>query len=948
MRTLDYLKISNIMDSVQPKLDQRVFKDEEPRSSIQSFIQKIYYRAFEKHFGIPAAGLINLYMTGSLTTYQYSDTSDCDIGVFPNYDEIHKRLGLDPTQARKELVSMSIGNLDGTFLPGGSHPLQFFVMPDGATPEETYKHGVRSGYSLGSHEWVNPPEKDRVHDVQVEFPEMYRRAEAMAQKMRDMLDHDPDKARELWRQIHTKRRLDEEAGLGDFSEGNITYKYLLYEGLFDRIRKELGEYIAAVEEPTGWRPAMPPQVLDRFLQAHECPWCHGNLLAEDDKLYCPSCGSEFQKTAMGLRGDITNELTFTQDLDHAVDGRANKLYAWYQGKVVGRLSWMNGEIIAVRVEQDYRRMGVATAMLHEAEQIEGSPIRHSPDLSEDGQNWAIHVDPDHMEYTSKTAEDDYSILSPDAPDDGVVNFLVGQIRGMQGNVEKVRSFFVNFSTLFTPEKRSQLVDEAYEIYKQQKAQGDAQAEELRQQFQNRPQPIEVRWAYYNGRVIVEKDPDNGKIHYDMIREFGLDEDVLDNDNGNDDGWGVELHQDNAEGLYLGYADYYPETGQVEITDGSYDYGDKDLTTNVEGAVTNAIRAEMSKTSAYTYPSDTFFYRGSYMYKDGKIYYGGLTHPEIIGKVFGEDFWEDATLYNELVHETVFGNIGQDSEGTYGADFNTYEARTDHRAINDAKIKLSSVFPGIQFYDKLRIAFDNNSWSEDIKTASVSMKVIYDFQQDHIILGTMAQAQKLPDTKIIGEYDGTNVKLYQTSTQWLNANYFRRLWSFSFPKRRLDNVYLDSDGEVKHIPSRDPKKSGASQVFKVGDVAYDSAFVYLGTPYNKLLFEPGVFEHRDLLERFARSLVKEDFDPDNPHQQYWEDIMDSLAGVPMIYGHIGMEQDADVKHDPERNPLHYYKVYSDFIQNAKLDPRLMDKALFELRETYPNIQEYQGIDTWWSG
>jgi hypothetical protein len=943
-------------------------------------------------------------MTGSLTTYQYSDTSDCDIGVFPNYDEIHKRLGLDPTQARKELVSMSIGNLDGTFLPGGSHPLQFFVMPDGATPEETYKHGVRSGYSLGSHEWVNPPEKDRVHDVQVEFPEMYRRAEAMAQKMRDMLDHDPDKARELWRQIHTKRRLDEEAGLGDFSEGNITYKYLLHEGLFDRIRKELGEYIAAVEEPTGWRPAMPPQVLDRFLQAHECPWCHGNLLDEEGKLYCPSCGSEFQKTAMAERtGDPELDKLIEGFISqiasrwqHERDNNATQARSWQEWisdpGICGEMSsWFHDWLFQSGIP-DWEDEGTSFSGTFYDPELEGQNLDHpwtgtpmnTPDQhgyedrsipghddheatllrNKDGRiyliDWASgqygykefpmvqRLDGDQWQRQWTAAEDDYSILSPDAPDDGVVNFLVGQIRAMQGNVEKVRSFFVTYSTLFTPEKRSQLVDEAYEIYKQQKAQSDAQAEELRQQFQNRPQPIEVRWAYYNGRVIVEKDPDNGKIHYDMIREFGLDEDVLDNDNGNDDGWGVELHQDNAEGLYLGYADYYPETGQVEITDGSYDYGDKDLTTNVEGAVTNAIRAEMSKTSAYTYPSDTFFYRGSYMYKDGKIYYGGLTHPEIIGKVFGEDFWEDATLYNELVHETVFGNIGQDSEGTYGADFNTYEARTDHRAINDAKIKLSSVFPGIQFYDKLRIAFDNNSWSEDIKTASVSMKVIYDFQQDHIILGTMAQAQKLPDTKIIGEYDGTNVKLYQTSTQWLNANYFRRLWSFSFPKRRLDNVYLDSDGEVKHIPSRDPKKSGASQVFKVGDVAYDSAFVYLGTPYNKLLFEPGVFEHRDLLERFARSLVKEDFDPDNPHQQYWEDIMDSLAGVPMIYGHIGMEQDADVKHDPERNPLHYYKVYSDFIQNAKLDPRLMDKALFELRETYPNIQEYQGIDTWWSG
>jgi 2'-5' RNA ligase len=856
---------SNIMDPVMPTLDQRVFKDEVPRSGVQSFIKKIYYKAFEKHFGIPAAGLINLYMTGSLTTYQYSDTSDSDIGVFPNYPEIQKRLGLDPAEVRKELVAMSIGSLDGTFLPGGSHPLQFFVMNPGATPEETYKHGVRSGYSLDSHEWVNPPEKDRVHDVQVEFPEMYRRAEAMAQKMRDMLDHDPDKARELWKQIHAKRSLDEQAGLGDFSEGNITYKYLLHEGLFDRIRKELGEYIASEkiarttmyhvtwephdklmqegldyrkkpsvnwdhpefrrqnpwyrpgnylwdtldnaktyndfyggngniyavdasgvrlnqdpyfhqldpddidyqdfigphgyhgafftqdpispdrlhlldsgggnrsydyannrllgsQEPTGWSPSMPPEVLDRFLHAHECPWCHGNLQETPTGYYCPSCGSDFNKTA---------------------------------------------------------------------------------------------------------AEDDYSIIDPEASDEGVIKFLVGQIRGMQGNVEKVRAFFVNYSQLFTPEKRSELVDKAAVIYQQEKEKNDAHAEEVRQMLLNRPKAIEVRWAYYKGRVIVEDNPNKGGslIHYDMLEQLGVNEDDLYEHH--------ELYSDDptqtrVQDLYLGYADYYPTSGQVEITEGSYDYGEKNLPPQVEEVITNAIRSEMSKTSA-----------------------------------FNDD----------------------------------------------------------------------------------SMKVIYNFEQDHIILGTISQ-DEAASTKIIGDYDGSNVTLYQDAHQWLNANYFRRLWAHSFPKRRLHNVFLDSGKGPKHIPSRDPKKSGASQAFKYTDVAYETAFIYLGSPYNKLLI--GGSEHKDLLENFVLSLINKPYDWDSPevHGQYHQ-IMEDLISVPMVYGHIGAETDlGEDGEDP--GSLRYYKVYSDFIQNAKQDPRLIDKALFELKEHYPNIQEYQGARQWWVG
>jgi hypothetical protein len=43
-----------------------------------------------------------------------------------------------------------------------------------------------------------------------------------------------------------KRQLDQRAGLGDYCEGNIVYKWLLHEGLFDRIRNELGEHIAKI------------------------------------------------------------------------------------------------------------------------------------------------------------------------------------------------------------------------------------------------------------------------------------------------------------------------------------------------------------------------------------------------------------------------------------------------------------------------------------------------------------------------------------------------------------------------------------------------------------------------------------------------------------------------------------------------------------------------------
>lgn len=238
-------KEANIYDPIEEDLDKHVFKNGEPRDSVVNFIKRLYGRALKQEYGIenPEA-FVDLYITGSLTTFQYSETSDCDISVFPIYEKFAQSFGEDSSKTRKRLVALSIEHIDGTFLPGTTHPLQFFVVADGIERQDLYQPGLRSAWSIYDEMWVVPPEKERSHDVAVEYPDAYSRASSMANKMRDALDRDAESARELWKMIHQKRQLDQMAGLGDYSEGNIVYKWLLHEGLFDRIRGELGEYIA--------------------------------------------------------------------------------------------------------------------------------------------------------------------------------------------------------------------------------------------------------------------------------------------------------------------------------------------------------------------------------------------------------------------------------------------------------------------------------------------------------------------------------------------------------------------------------------------------------------------------------------------------------------------------------------------------------------------------------
>jgi hypothetical protein len=241
---LTSLKKSNIFDPIQDELDQRIFKGTTPRPAVIRFIKKLRDTVLGKYLPDPEQ-YFKIFITGSLTTYQYSETSDMDISYFPDYHSLMYLFQVDsPGEVRKNLIQIVIDEMDGRFVPGTQHPIQDFMVPPDVYPQDMYKPGLRSAWDIENDMWFVAPEKDRVHDVSKELPILYQRAEDMADKMEQMLDHDPVYAKQLFKQIHRKRTLDQQRGLGDFSEGNIVYKYLLHKGLFDRLRSELGIYIA--------------------------------------------------------------------------------------------------------------------------------------------------------------------------------------------------------------------------------------------------------------------------------------------------------------------------------------------------------------------------------------------------------------------------------------------------------------------------------------------------------------------------------------------------------------------------------------------------------------------------------------------------------------------------------------------------------------------------------
>lgn len=233
---------SNILDPIHPALPESVWdhpEADQPKLKEQhrKWIRATVVSALESAGYTHVETWLKLVLTGSLTTYQYSDQSDCDVSLFVDAEAF-------PEWSRAEMISLMVGSVDGTTLPGTGYPMQCFVVAKGTRPEDLYKPGLRSGYDLHTDTWVQPPERSRVHDVQREMYFSYVNALLSADKMESLLKHDPDAAVDYWHFLHEKRRRDQAQGLGDYAESNIIYKFLANRGLFPEISKVTGEYIA--------------------------------------------------------------------------------------------------------------------------------------------------------------------------------------------------------------------------------------------------------------------------------------------------------------------------------------------------------------------------------------------------------------------------------------------------------------------------------------------------------------------------------------------------------------------------------------------------------------------------------------------------------------------------------------------------------------------------------
>lgn len=236
-------KTANILDPIKDNLDPDVFNnaealDPQVKPKIIEFVKKKIYKTMVGAGWPDPSKYLTLILTGSLTTYQWSEQSDFDISLWVDVERF-------PEWVRADLIAMMIDNCDGTIVPGTTHPMQCFVVdPNKFKPSDLYKPGLRSGYNLDDHKWVVLPEKERSIDVSKRWPEHIAYAKMCVDKMKMMLRYDKYAVKTYWDFLHRQRFLDQRAGKGDYALSNIVYKMLANEGLLDEISEATGQYIA--------------------------------------------------------------------------------------------------------------------------------------------------------------------------------------------------------------------------------------------------------------------------------------------------------------------------------------------------------------------------------------------------------------------------------------------------------------------------------------------------------------------------------------------------------------------------------------------------------------------------------------------------------------------------------------------------------------------------------
>lgn len=131
----------SVLDPINKERCKEIFNNNIMKANVKSFIMNII-KDFDKQVNFPI-GIRNVYLIGSSSGYQYSETSDIDIEV-----------ETDITKAQLSQIIKIIPK--GTLLPGTQKPINLFVL----SKDEKYDFkNAENVYDIQKNRWLKQTEK---------------------------------------------------------------------------------------------------------------------------------------------------------------------------------------------------------------------------------------------------------------------------------------------------------------------------------------------------------------------------------------------------------------------------------------------------------------------------------------------------------------------------------------------------------------------------------------------------------------------------------------------------------------------------------------------------------------------------------------------------------------------------------------------------------------------
>jgi predicted nucleotidyltransferase len=215
---------------IKDKLNPSVWDKFEMKEEIREQLIKITNEYLSMVYG--TFEVVDIILTGSMASYNWSKYSDFDIHIKIDYKDINENDDL--VNEYLKLLSKKFNREFDLKILG--YDIELFV--EDITKDDSHIHGI---YSILKGKWNKKPNLDEMKKIDIKYIEL--KASIImeeADRIELLLNKKPkselkELASKLWTKIKKGRKDGIESPEGEFSIGNLVFKYLRRNGYIEKI-----------------------------------------------------------------------------------------------------------------------------------------------------------------------------------------------------------------------------------------------------------------------------------------------------------------------------------------------------------------------------------------------------------------------------------------------------------------------------------------------------------------------------------------------------------------------------------------------------------------------------------------------------------------------------------------------------------------------------------------